>query len=138
MPISVQWDPKYSVHNAGIDAEHQQLFSLVNDLLAIAAPQREPQRFKADVKQLFRYMEFHFRHEEEIMEKVGYPDRIAHSAKHKEIVAFMNGLIRDCASLVELAENLRNLLLEWLVKHVGEEDAKITGSVDRFALAGVG
>jgi hemerythrin len=138
MPISIQWDPKYSLHNASIDSEHQELFSLANDVLAIEEPQREPQRFKADVKKLFRYMEFHFRHEEELMERVRYPDRDCHAAKHAEIVALMNGLLNHCVSLPELAASLRHVLIDWLLVHVANEDAKITNSVDHFAAVGAG
>ncbi len=137
MPISIQWDPKYSIHNAGIDAEHQELFSLANDVLAIEEPKQEPQRFKADVKKLFRYMEFHFRHEEELMDRVRYPDREMHAARHAEIVALMNGLLNNCVSLPELAASLRHVLIDWLLVHVADEDAKITSSIDYFAMARV-
>ena len=136
MPLSIQWDAKYSVHDEGIDSEHQKLFGLVNDVLAIEKPEQEPQRFKADVKELFHYMEFHFRHEEELMEKVQYPDRKAHLARHKAIIAMMNGLLHDCLSLPELAQKLRHFLIDWLLKHVAEDDTRMAGSIDRFSMAG--
>jgi hemerythrin len=136
MASSLQWKAQYSVHNADIDKEHQQLFSIVNDLLAIDSPRRHLQQFKADVKSLFRYMQIHFGHEEELMARIGYQQREAHAALHAEIVATMNGLLQNCVALEELRHKLGNFLVEWLRKHVIEEDGKLVAHVDRYAISG--
>jgi hemerythrin len=135
MAITIQWDPKYSIHDATIDAEHQELFALVNDVMAIEVPQLEPVRFRADVKKLFRYMEYHFQHEEELMKEVGYPDREAHAEKHRKIVALMNGMIHNCVSLPELAERIRHVLVVWLLRHVAEEDQRIAQNINPPVIA---
>jgi hemerythrin len=137
MAFSIDWTPKYSVHNAKIDEEHKKLFSLVNDLLSLENPQQNMQRFKADVKGLFRYMEYHFRHEEELMEKIHFPDRDAHAKQHDKIISIMNGLLHNCVTLAELAWRLRDFTSQWLLKHVAEEDTKLTNSIDRFAMVTV-
>jgi hemerythrin len=136
MTSSLQWKPQYSVHNAEIDKEHQQLFLIVNDLLSIDNPRQQLPQFKADVKSLFRYMQTHFAHEEDVMERIGYPHREAHAALHQEIVATMNALLKNCATLAELREKLRSFLVQWLRTHVIEEDGKLTEHIDRYAMAG--
>jgi hemerythrin len=72
------------------------------------------------------------------MEHVGYPDRLAHCVRHKEIIASMNGILLNCSNLVELGQRLRHLMLDWVLKHVVEYDSLITASVDHVALAAKG
>ena len=38
--------------------------------------------------------------------------------------------------LPELAQKLRHFLIDWLLKHVAEDDTRMAGSIDRFTMAG--
>jgi hemerythrin len=134
--LAIHWDSKYSVHNEEIDTEHRKLLDLANSVFAIQDPNRQAAEFRRAVKELFRYMEYHFRHEEELMERVGYPDRVPHGVLHKSIVATMNSLLLNCSNLVDLSEKLRHFLVEWVLNHMAEEDSKITASVDHKAKTG--
>jgi hemerythrin len=134
MAIVVQWDEKYSVRDETIDAEHQKLFELANVVFAIANPAQDEERFRAAVKRLFKYAEYHFRHEEELMAKVDFPDRTAHSNRHTQIIARLQDALRSSKSQVELSDNLRHLMLDWVLKHIMEEDSKIAASVAHAAL----
>jgi hemerythrin len=130
----LQWSPQYSVHDAEIDNEHQQLFGIVNDLLSINNPCHHLPQFRADVVSLFSYMQMHFGHEEALMAKIGFPEREAHAGLHREIVVTMNGMLRNCATLPQLRAKLGAFLVEWLRTHVIEQDGKLTGYVDRHVI----
>ena len=125
MALAVQWDEKYCVGDATIDGEHQTLFELANEVFAILNPAFEEERFKSAVKRLFQYVETHFRHEEELMAKIAYRGRAAHSQCHARIVARMQYALRSSKSQTELLDSLKHLMLDWVLRHILEEDRQI-------------
>lgn len=129
MVVTFQWSEEYSIHDSVIDEEHKKLLYLANEIFAISNPSRERERFTVALKQLFGYMEYHFRHEEQLMSGVVFPDRQAHSARHNEIIVQMNTLLKSCRSLGKLSEKLKDFMRDWVLKHIAEEDKRIAASV---------
>ncbi|MCW8885720.1 MAG: bacteriohemerythrin [Motiliproteus sp.] len=106
MPIL--WKEEMSVGIEVIDNEHKYLFCLVNSVelaLKLDDGQKLMQMF---LDQLLDYTKQHFRHEEQIQRKMGYPLAKQHHEEHQEIL---------------------NQLLE-LKKHLQESPAETSKSVD--------
>ncbi len=120
----VDWDDSFSVGNAEIDADHQRIIALLNELhdaCAAAAPQ-------AIVLRLFATLDdaigAHFRREEEILAENGYAEVEAQRVEHR--------LLRDSFATLRqhlpasdrpaAAERVRDFLLGWFMSHVLDED----------------
>jgi hemerythrin-like metal-binding protein len=74
---------------------------------------------------LIRYTEFHFAHEERILERVGYTDLQAHRSQHaaltRRVVEFQTGF-EDGNTGLMIAVLV--FLKAWLVGHIQTSDAK--------------
>jgi hemerythrin len=71
---------------------------------------------------LNRYVEVHFRFEENMLLERGYPKLAGHVELHRSIKAQLARLYRHLQSGGEVTEDLMRLLREWLTSHIGEED----------------
>ena len=81
----VEWKPFYSVGDASIDAEHQRLLGIIDDLcLAVHAGQGQA-IIREILDRLSDYTIVHFDHEERAMQKCGYPNLEAHMTMHDEM-----------------------------------------------------
>jgi hemerythrin len=120
-----EWRDEYCVDGGAIDEQHKSLFSLANRIFAIDEPGRRVAEIKATVKALFRHMERHFQHEENFMQEVGFPDRLAHHRRHTEMAAEMNAELRRHTDINEYVAALRTVMLDWVVRHVIDEDGKL-------------
>jgi len=73
------WEPKYSVQNEALDAQHQKLFTVVNRLLDV---------FESDtdvlptITELIDYLSTHFHTEHLVMLNSNFPEFPGHSAEH--------------------------------------------------------
>jgi hemerythrin-like metal-binding protein len=113
------WDKTLSVDVPEIDADHRRLLELFNRL-GHAVEDGEPQaRIEATLDELISCTDWHFQHEERLMEQHGYPDLPAHRAEHAELIesgrALLQGLRQSGASLSsQQIESLEH----WLTGHI--------------------
>jgi hemerythrin len=121
------WKDDYKLLQEDIDTEHKKLFQI-----AIRALQyRDDSDLKSHIKKIIielnEYMKFHFEHEEEFMESIGYPQIQEHKLLHENIITQINDLIRNIASysLVEFEKKLMTYIDIWLVNHIVFEDKKV-------------
>jgi len=119
------WRAKYSIGNAQIDAEHQRLIELANDVATLAASGEKIARIKADIVALYDYVKSHFQHEEEYMLQLGYPDYDAHKNLHEGIIAEMNAIMKQSGSLDTLVYKFKRLMHVWVQDHILTEDSRI-------------
>ena len=66
----------------------------------------------------------HFRREEMIMKKNGYPDLEVHRTQHREIMVQLNALYTayQRAPTSEVSTEIIEMLASWLMEHVLETD----------------
>ncbi len=89
------WDETLSVQVEEIDEDHRKLIGLFN-LLERAVAGDEPREYvEALLEELIAATEWHFRHEERLMIRHGYPDRQAHWQEHRELVKGLRALHED-------------------------------------------
>ena len=115
------WNSKYSIGNAQIDAEHQRLFALANDIAAFAANGEKVARIRGAIFALCDHMKIHFQHEEEYMVRLGYPQYEEHKKLHEGIIAAMNAIMKHS----ELVYKLKQLMHAWVRGHILPEDSRI-------------
>jgi len=108
------WKPEYSVGDEHLDAQHRGLIDLINML-------EDQSRMGEVLERLERYIDEHFRDEEAMIEKAGYPGLDAHKMQHKAFEEWFSVSRRafrepDVSSI--LSESIRAYLKSWLVNHI--------------------
>src|SRR5580765_6566461 len=76
---------EYSVRIPEIDAQHQQLVGLINELHAAMSAGNGKQALSHILDELVRYTEGHFSYEETMLERRGYSALAAHRAEHQRL-----------------------------------------------------
>ncbi|WP_462320665.1 bacteriohemerythrin [Halochromatium sp.] len=80
------WDKTLSVDVPEIDQDHRRLLELFNRL-GHAVDAGEPQAYiDAVMDELISCTDWHFRHEERLMEKYAYPGLHEHRAEHQDLI----------------------------------------------------
>lgn len=123
--LQVSWTDEYEVDGGVIDKEHQSLVEMANCVFQMASPEVDSSAMIEVVKALFLYMEYHFRHEEELMIECGYPGLLDHSQCHRRIVDEMTSSLRATKDIRQYAVKLRYMMVDWVVAHMINEDKKI-------------
>lgn len=119
------WSAKYSIGNAEIDAEHQRLIELANDVASLAANNEQLTRIKHDIVALYDYVKTHFQHEEKYMLELGYPQYEEHKKLHEGIIAEMNTIMKHSGNLDVLVYKFKRLMNAWVLEHILHEDSRI-------------
>jgi hemerythrin-like metal-binding protein len=111
---SLKWDESYSVGDAHLDEQHKGLIGLINMLNG-----NTPVPVVLDELQI--YIDEHFRDEEALLEKAGYPDLTAHKQQHAAFEEWLDAS-RQASRSGEVAgllrDNIRSYLKTWLVNHI--------------------
>ena len=121
------WREDYKLHHTEIDEEHKKLFQIALKALNYRNDTDLKSNIKSVIIELNEYMKFHFDHEEEFMDSIGYPEIEQHKSMHENIIIQINDLIRNIASysLVEFEKKLMTYIDIWLVNHIIFEDKKV-------------
>jgi hemerythrin len=118
------WKESYSVGVRQLDAQHIELFRLVDEFTE-AIENKEPLDIEYSVVKLDVYTLYHFVCEEHLMKKYGYPEFEAQLAEHEEfkrrVKEFRERLDQD---RTVLANEIREFLRDWIVNHIRVEDHK--------------
>jgi hemerythrin-like metal-binding protein len=85
------WNPAYSISVPQIDAEHQRLFVLSDQLHGAMKAGSSRAVVESTLAGLIGYCRDHFRHEETVMRESGYPELRAHQALHGWVYRLESG-----------------------------------------------
>ncbi|HTH17870.1 MAG TPA: bacteriohemerythrin [Magnetospirillum sp.] len=122
----VEWTDQLSVHVTELDADHQRLIGILNNLWEASEERRGHEVIDATLGDLIDYAKTHFAREEEMFTRWNYPGRAAHTQRHTQLVATATELrakFRADAS-ESVADEVFEFLRDWLVKHILGEDAR--------------
>lgn len=119
-----EWKPDYSVGHAEIDAQHQRLLAILNDLSSQLHGTDPPadRDAQAIFDRLAGYVTDHFAFEEQLMADSGYPhERLAAHVREHD---FMLGKVQQFEQLFEdgdagsLTQVMLFLYGDWLIHHI--------------------
>lgn len=119
--LNIVWSDEFAIGIAQIDEQHQQLFSLVNQI----SLQKEKPTLQYLYMQLYKYTREHFHAEEEVMKAASFPGYHAHKAIHDEIISQLNELSNTTFESNEKKQEFDVFLANWLITHVMSEDKEI-------------
>lgn len=118
----MQWDESMSVGVEELDAQHQQLISMIND--AYEAILRHDEHLMAELIDKMRdYAMLHFECEEAYLERYGFPDLEEHKALHEQFNTSVNNFRKDLYERTNLSQ-IFVYLSRWLTSHIMDEDRK--------------
>ena len=115
----IQWEADYSVGVLTMDAHHQKLISLINQLSAALKRGDGKAATQAILKQLIAYTQYHFQAEEEMMAKVNYSGLAAQKKAHTDFLSVV-AAARDRweAGDNTVPKQLLTTLKQWLIHHI--------------------
>lgn len=122
----LRWRPEYSVGNAKLDRQHQQLLSLcieAHDLIRLDGRQSGG-RLDRVLNDLWAYASFHFHAEEAFLESIGFPDIEAHLAEHENYREKLANTLVDTLNGTLSHEGLLDYLSYWWINHILGSDMR--------------
>ncbi|MBF0368321.1 MAG: hemerythrin family protein [Magnetococcales bacterium] len=124
---AIPWDDRFNVDVEVLDMEHKKLLDMINELGLAMAESREIRELTKLWEALIDYTAYHFKREETLLDKHGYPGLF----QHQEVHRFMRRKVRVYREefLVEnpgpeKARELMVFLEDWLFLHIQGMDKK--------------
>lgn len=123
-----EWRDDYSVKIPSIDAQHQRLVAILNELHESMVSGHGAERLRAVLGELVAYTAEHFAYEEALFAEHGYPNAAAHTAEHQRLVEQVLEFKRKYEggqAAINMA--LMKFLKDWLIKHILGSDKAYGG-----------
>ena len=122
----IAWTDYLSVGVPEMDEEHRQFISRVNDLNKAIIESEDKKTVEHMMDLMLMEAAHHFWHEQELLARWNYPDTAAHTAKHAELTAQFDRMMKEFAeSEISFVWALKGLRLKnLLVEHLLKEDMK--------------
>ncbi len=123
-----QWDESLATGEPQVDAQHQRLIGMVNDLLEAIAHGQGRGQIGPVLEGLSKYVAEHFEWEEECMEKYKCPVAIKNKNAHAKFIETFNTIYEEyhrVGPTSELALKIKNNLGDWLVNHIRGVDTHL-------------
>jgi hemerythrin len=134
----IAWDPSLATGDAMIDAQHQELYRIVNDLHEACTGGVAQDRVDQVLDELLGYTIKHFGAEEGLMRRFQYPEAElkAHFAQHDDLKARVGELLeqRNRGELTN-AMPVVGLVHDWLGTHINHTDRKLAQWVTKAKMA---
>ncbi len=121
----IKWSEQFSVGIPQIDAQHQQLVSLLNELYDAMSAGQAQDALGAILARLVGYTKKHFADEEAWMARATFPFLRSHKAAHRELtdqVAEFHRKFTSGATAINV--QLTSFLKKWLQEHILQVDKR--------------
>lgn len=127
MPPLISWGPQIAVGRPEIDAQHQKLIGIINNLHDGMATGKGKDVLGKSLAELEDYTRYHFGTEEALMEKHAYNGAFFHKQKHKEFVGQLAAIMADYKNgRLTVSMETMNFLRTWLTDHILGMDKKLS------------
>lgn len=130
------WDELFVTGIEAVDAQHQRLVELINELSAslIAGDATDDAALRQVIDRLADYAQYHFAEEERLMAEAGVDARHAerHVAIHRKFVEQVATMWNSRHTLSAPANVLLEFLIAWLSFHILGEDQALARQIERI------
>lgn len=122
----MQWDKSFELGCECVDDQHKELVSMVSQLEAKMEKGITNPELAEILRFLVKYTKYHFDTEERFMKNIGYPELESHRKKHDDLIEEVNNILLSIKTEKKIdVQGLYLFLVDWVKKHVLEEDKKI-------------
>lgn len=126
----VKWSDDYKLGIEEIDNQHKKFFDIADytlDLLKDELTLDKYDRIIEILNELREYTKYHFKCEEDFMEKIKYKKFLSHKVEHEDFVNKLDGF--DFSKIDQNQEHsiseILDMVFNWLVNHILKSDADI-------------
>ena len=121
-----EWADDMSIDGGPIDADHQHLVRLVNELHTATSQGRGHEVVGRILEELIAYTVDHLQREERQMAAVRFPGLEQHKQRHADFIASLDRLQqRYEAGQITVAASLSAVLRDWLSLHIRRSDKEL-------------
>jgi hemerythrin len=123
----IEWDNRYAVGIEQIDEQHRALLKMVNNLCFDNRMDEDPSKifFQMTVHDVMRFLQYHFLSEEELLERIKYPDIAAHKQQHSNFVKeVFDKLDQPGKNQQPVPQNITHRLRNMIITHITLIDKK--------------
>lgn len=122
--VQLTWDGQYNSGHALIDAEHESLFVLVNQLVRNTQEHADARALCESLKEMLFWLSEHFRHEEAVFVAAGWSGADEHMRLHRELEARGQELLSGIGDGSRAFGDLFDFLIRDVVGiHLAQHDA---------------
>jgi hemerythrin len=127
------WTDDWAMGIASLDEQHKELIKEVNDLIEACSSGQGRAKLHDTMKMLSDYTVKHFKFEEGLQQKHGYPGYEAHKKLHEDFkvtVAELAKALDEEGASISLLGKVNSNIGSWLVSHILFEDKKIAAHIN--------
>ena len=128
----MKWSSELELGLEHIDAQHKQLFNMINELNIAVEYNRPNTDMLPIVERLQQYAYTHFKAEEDIFTQYEYTDREVHEAEHTKFLESIKYIRRQCELLdTPMASKIKEFLMGWLSNHIKTKDKEYKRFIEK-------
>jgi hemerythrin len=121
-----EWTADYEVGVRQIDGEHRRLFALAETLYQAMTAGKGKAVLQDHLAALLDYTCYHFKHEEQLMERIAYPGYRQHRQDHENLRSTVRAMAdRSASGETTMTIEVMLFLMEWLKRHIAGSDRLI-------------
>jgi len=126
----IKWKEDYKIGIPQIDEQHQKLFEICDrayDLLKNRIYLDKYDKIIQILEELKEYTIYHFKFEEDYMQKIGYKKLLSHKVYHNDFIQKINtmDLEKIDHKQDEAILEVLDFVLKWIENHILSEDKKL-------------
>lgn len=138
MPYA-QWDSSLETGDELVDAQHKNLYAIVNELHEAIIDERAKEAVALVLVRILLHAKTHFHDEELLMARSNFPDIERHKELHREFEQEAERLSDEyLAGTIVSPLGLSEFLHAWLIEHIGSEDRLLAEHVQQQRLKDLG
>ncbi|GAB4404968.1 MAG: bacteriohemerythrin [Rhodoferax sp.] len=119
--MKIEWTQGLELGDADIDKQHQELFSLINEIIAVDSMRD----LRGLIMLLYKHIREHFAAEEALMARIEFPDLDHHTENHNRLLSRLNELSMDVGKGYMNKPAIVELMKDWALNHVSKDDQAI-------------
>jgi len=127
----VVWNENCSVGDPRIDAQHKQIVELINDMYNLVHEGHAHHTLRECLENLRDYTVAHFALEEEVMQRIGFPETDRHRAVHRAMTERVLLMYSEFLPGSELSLEVFEYLKKWWLGHIMSVDMNYAPYIDR-------
>lgn len=134
----INWEHKYELGIEDIDYQHHYFLNLINRLSDELESTTDNAYRTALIAELNAYARFHFKSEENMMMRAGFPELAQHKEHHRDLIdklsyqesmLALNKLDKDDGEIIDF-------LVQWFLKHTAVEDRRFADFLHAREISG--
>ena len=130
--MKIEFDDRIRTGIRRVDDQHQELVAIYNELDEAFRQGKAHRHMSEILARLYQYTKFHFRDEEELLERCGWADLAQHQYEHQRLVDKLRVfVVRYRRSEERISAEVVEFVRKWVTAHIMECDMQYADHVKR-------